>query len=388
MIRKKQILFIAITVFMAIPGSGIAQTNDTIPGVIIDHIFKSEGRYIGSPSICILPNGDYVASHDEFGPKSNMNKSPQTKVFKSTDKGSHWELISTLDGQFWSNLFIHDGALYIMGTNRQHGDVVIRRSNDGGTTWTTPSDSTNGLLLKGEYHTAPVPVVINKGRIWRAIEYATSTTKKWGERYSATMLSAPINSDLLNARNWTRSNHLPYNKNYLNGNFDAWLEGNAVVTKKGKIVNVLRVHTSKLPDEYCAIVDVSANGKKIKFNAINFYKMPGATKKFTIRYDKKSKLYWSLVNYADKQYKDVKNERIRNCMALVSSPNLKSWKIAKTVLLHPDVYKHGFQYADWQFDGEDIVFVSRTAYDDSEGGANNNHDANYLTFHRIENYEF
>lgn len=97
-------------------------------------------------------------------------------------------------------------------------------------------------------------------------------------------------------------------------------------------------------------------------------------------------MYWSLVNYAEKQYENVKNERIRNCMALVSSPDLKSWKIVKIVLQHPDVHKHGFQYADWQFDGEDIVFVSRTAYDDEEGGAKNNHDANFLTFHRIEHF--
>jgi len=39
------------------------------PGVVIDHSPAASGIYIG-PSLAVLINGDYVASHDEFGPKS------------------------------------------------------------------------------------------------------------------------------------------------------------------------------------------------------------------------------------------------------------------------------------------------------------------------------
>src|SRR5262249_29292028 len=53
---------------------------------------------------------------------------------------------------------------------------------------------------------------------------------------------------------------------------------------------------------------------------------------------------------------------------------------------HPDHAHHGFHYVDWVFDGDDIVFVSRTAFDDANGGAHTYHDANYLTFHRIERF--
>ena len=56
------------------------------------------------------------------------------------------------------------------------------------------------------------------------------------------------------------------------------------------------------------------------------------------------------------------------------------------VAYHPDAKKHGFQYLDWQFEGDDIVAVSRTAYDDGLGGAHNYHDANYLTFHRLSDF--
>jgi hypothetical protein len=56
------------------------------------------------------------------------------------------------------------------------------------------------------------------------------------------------------------------------------------------------------------------------------------------------------------------------------------------VLYHPDVKQHGFQYVDWLFEDQDIIAVCRTAHDDGVGGAHNNHDANYLTFHRFSGF--
>ena len=51
-----------------------------VPGVVIDHIPASEQRYVGSPSLAVLPDGAYVASHDEFGPKSQYDTRPQASV--------------------------------------------------------------------------------------------------------------------------------------------------------------------------------------------------------------------------------------------------------------------------------------------------------------------
>lgn len=363
-----------------------AQNEILPPGIIINHIQKSTEKYIGSPSICILPNGDYVTSHDEFGPKSTEFCSAITHIFTSSDKGITWKKNSTIDGQFWSNLFYHNNLLYIMGTNKHHGNFIIRKSTDGGKTWTIPYDKTHGLILEGEYHTAPVPVLIHKGRIWRGVEYATAKSTKWGERYSALILSIPENADLLDAKNWTRSNHLPFDSAYLNGHFKAWLEGNAVASKDGKVVDVLRVHTPDLKDEYCAIVNVDKNGKKVNFSKNNSFKMPGASKKFTIRYDKSTNKYWSLVNYVLDEFKNLQPSSVRNTLVLVSSPDLKQWKIEKIILSHPDPIHHAFQYVDWLFEDDDIIMVSRTAYDDEEGGANSAHDANYLTFHRVKDF--
>jgi len=42
----------------------------------------------------------------------------------------------------------------------------------------------------------------------------------------------------------------------------------------------------------------------------------------------------------------------------------------------------GFQYADWVFDGNDILAAVRTAYN----GAHNLHDSNMITFHRLQDF--
>jgi hypothetical protein len=358
-----------------------------VPGVVVDYIPASTKIFIGSPSVCILPNGDYVASHDHFGPGSTEYQQALTSVFKSSDKGKKWKKISEINGQFWSNLFVHNQVLYIMGTWKHHGNLIIRRSNDGGISWSEPADSLSGLLLKGEYHTAPMPVVIHNGRLWRAIENAKSYSPAWGRRYSAMVISAPVDADLLNASSWTSTNGLPSDSAYLNGKFIGWLEGNAVVTPDGKIVDFLRVATSEKGRDLAAIVNISEDGLTASFDpAAGFMNFAGGARKFSIRYDEKSGLYWTITNMISDEFSEMDAGSVRNTLVLKNSADLKEWTIYRVLLYHPDVKKHGFQYVDWQFDGRDIIFLSRTAFDDEFGGANNYHDANFLTFHRIINF--
>ena len=367
--------------------STVCNAENSPPCVIVNHFPGNSGKYVGSPSLCILPNGDYVASHDEFGPESTEFRSAVTHIFSSSDQGSSWKEISVIQGLFWSNLFVHNHVLYNIGTNKHHGNVVIRKSTDGGKTWTHPYHRKNGLLLEGEYHTAPMPVIVHNGRIWRAIEYATAPTSEWGKRYSAMVISAPVNADLLDAKNWRKSNYLMYDPSYLNGKFGAWLEGNVVISPEGKILDILRVAVPAGADEYAAFVEITKNGKKVSFNPLTgFVKFPGGAKKFTIRYDPQTKRYWTLRNIVAPQFKDMNPSSVRNTLVLSSSTDLQTWQTHEILLQHPDVERHGFQYVDWQFEENDIIFVSRTAYDDETGGARNNHDANFLTFHRVKDF--
>lgn len=380
---KKRIAIVFVCAAMLQIGA-LAQK---VPGVVVNHIPASTQTYIGSPSICILPNGDYVASHDHFGKGSTEHEQALTAVYKSSDKGKSWEKISEIKGQFWSNLFVHQNALYIMGTWKHHGNFIIRRSLDGGKSWSEPVDSQNGLLLEGEYHTAPMPVIVHAGRLWRAIENARSHTTAWGKRYSAMVISAPVSADLLNASSWTATNSLPYDSTYLDGKFGGWLEGNVVLTPEGKLVDMLRVATSEKGRDLAAMVEVNDQGTKVTFDpSTGFMDFTGGAKKFSVRYDKKSKRYWTLANLVKDEFAHLSASSVRNTLVLKSSADLKNWTTHQILLSHPDVGRHGFQYVDWQFDGRHILFLSRTAYDDEFGGARNFHDANYLTFHRIRNF--
>jgi len=362
-------------------------TAKKVPGVVVDYIPASTKTYIGSPSICILPDGSYVASHDHFGPATKEHECALTAVFRSTDKGKLWTKISEINGQFWSNLFVHRENLYMMGTWKHHGNFIIRRSTDGGKTWTEPNDKNSGLILEGEYHTAPMPVILHNGRIWRALENAKSTTAAWGRRYSAMVISAPTDADLLKAENWKSSNYLAYDSTCLAGKFGGWLEGNAVVTPEGKLVDMLRVATSEPGRDLAAMVTISGDGSVASFDpSTGFLDFVGGARKFTIRQDEKTGRYWTICNMITDEFSSLPAGSVRNTLIIKSSTDLKNWTVHKILLQHPDQKKHGFQYVDWQFDGRDIIYLCRTAYDDDAGGANNFHDANYLTFHRIKNF--
>ncbi len=356
-----------------------------VPGVVINHSPASSKIYLGSPSIAILPNGDYVVSHDCFGPGARA-KGFRTSIFNSKDKGMSWQHLTDIYGQYWSTLFLHNNSLYIMGTGKPYGYTVVRRSTDGGRTWTTPNDKESGLLLgDGKYHTAPVPVVVHDNRIWRAMEDAMGPGG-WGHHFRAFIMSAPVNADLLKAESWTCSNRMGRNPKWLNEKFGGWLEGNAVVTPDGNIVNILRVDYRPEGGK-AAVINISADGKKASFEPeTGFIDFPGGCKKFTIRFDNISKKYWTLSNAVLPRHKGDNPERTRNAVALMSSPDLREWKIRSIILYHPDVKNHGFQYLDWQFEGNDIIAISRTAFDEETGVAHNQHDANYMTFHRVSNF--
>jgi hypothetical protein len=356
--------------------------HSKVPGVIIDYSPAKSKIYLGCPCIAILPNGQYAAAHSFFGPGSTKSR---MAVFGSKDKGKAWQKLTDLDGQWWSNLFTHKGSLYIMGVSRQYGDVVIRRSDDSGKTWTVPQDKDSGLLLDGgRYHTAPVPVVVHHGRIWRAMEHLKAGTQ-WGNFYSFVM-SAPADADLLKAGSWTSSNRLIFEKQWApDEKKPGWLEGNIVLTPEKRLVNILRFNA--LEGGKAAVIRISDDGKTIAFDPKkDIIDFPGGAKKFTIRYDEQTKRYFSLTNFVPRRDPALRASLHRNILALVWSTDLKSWNVQSIILKHPDIYKHAFQYVDWLFEGKDIVFVSRTAYDDGVGGAHRQHDANYFTFHRITDF--
>ncbi len=376
-------IFVAVICLLLMSAPAVAEE---VPGVIINHIPASSRIYIGSPGIAVLPNGDYIAKHDQFGPESTEHGRAVTEVFGSTDRGASWSRRAIVQDMYWASVFTHNDALYLLGTSKNHGDVVIRRSTDGGRTWTQAKDKQTGILIDGgEYHCAPVPVVVHEGRLWRAMEDAMGPGG-WGRHFNAFMMSVPVDADLLVATNWIVSNRIGRDPAWLDNRFGGWLEGNAVVTPEGRIVNILRVDTTPEGGK-AAIIQISDDGKKATFDPeTGFIDFPGGAKKFTIRFDLRSKHYWTLSNPILPRHKNLNPGRVRNALALMCSEDLRNWAIRCIPLYHPDIEKHGFQYVDWLFEGDDIIAASRTAYGQGADAAHNQHDANYLTFHRFEDF--
>ncbi|HVY69908.1 MAG TPA: sialidase family protein [Verrucomicrobiae bacterium] len=355
---------------------------ETVPGVVIHHQPAAAQIYLGSPSLAVLANGRYVASHDFFGPGSNNDR---TAVYDSADRGATWRRLTEIQGQWWSTLFTHRGALYLIGTSRQDGYCVIRRSTDGGQNWTEPADAKHGLLLgDAKYHCAPVPVVEHNGRLWRAMEDVMGPGG-WGSNFRSFMMSVPVEADLLDAGQWTFSNRLGRDPQWLDGKFGGWLEGNAVITPEGRVVNILRADY-RAGNEKAAMIQISEDGRVASFDPVTgFIDFPGGCKKFTIRRDPKG-AYWSLANFVPEGERRGNPERTRNTLALIRSTDLKKWEVRAILLHHGDPARFGFQYVDWQFEGNDIIAVVRTAFDDDTGGAHNQHDANFITFQRFQNF--
>ncbi|MCH5719042.1 sialidase family protein [Niabella hibiscisoli] len=355
----------ALVILFFVWGQGLAQTVP--PGVVVCHQPAASEKYIGSPSLTVLPDGSYIAAHDFFGPQSTEWSQAETRIFRSDNKGRSWKLISQIRGAFWSSLFVSGNELYLIGPDRHHGSVMIRRSADRGAHWTHPTNKENGVLLTGEFHCAPVPVIAYKGRLWRPMETAHGPILQWGKRYGAMVMSAPINADLLKASSWSTSNTLLYDSTYLGGNFGGWLEGNFVVGPAGKLWNILRVDNRRDFNEKAAMVAVSDDGKQLSFDpAKGFVPFEGGSKKFVIRYDSLSNSYWTLTNSIPQKYRDKYPDRnpasFRNVLVLRRSADLLHWEDVKLVLEHEDVLKHGFQYVDWLIEGDDIIVLSRTSF--------------------------
>lgn len=363
-----------------------------LPGIVITRSLEPKKMLITNPSITILPDGDYLAACT--GAYRVTGTTAGVSFFLSSDKGLSWKAQSINNGAMsYQNLFVHNGTLYLMGTSGVQSDVIIRKSTDKGVTWTYPTNETDGILLTGQYHSAPVPVVVSAGRIWRAFE-----TNVEGENKTAFVMSAPVNADLMKATSWTCTNALSYNTSWITGDgksFKQWLEGNAVVDKNGNIVNILRVDEEKYGG-VAAITKVTGT-TQLSFNpSTDIINFPGGGKKFTIRYDELTNKYWTLSN-AEFDEDRTKTQAgiysagthcglLRNRLVLMSSPDLRNWTIKDTLISRDNPFLNGFQYLDWQFDGNDIIAVSRTAFQDERGLPIRQHDANYLLFHRFANF--
>ena len=376
-------------------GQKLRVAAPTPPGVEITRI-AADGfrkRHVTNVNIEILDDGSYLALC------TNISANRSTTIYRSTDRGESWSLWSdTASAMNFTRLFQHRGALYVMGTQQNTGHLIICKSTDQGRTWSAP----RVIFADQAYHQAPTALVEYNGRLWRAMELQTSNERAY---YTPFAISAPVDADLLDPTSWQRTtipSATTINREWAvpqGYTINGLEEGNMVVGPDGKLYNLLRASSQQTSAIAClARISEPTTDKapySFSFTTDDFITMPGGGKKFTVRYDATSQRYWALTNPAEEAgfshsgiyLNGITFDLMRNRVALCYSSDLKNWTECKTPIVYdPDPFFHGYQYLDWQFDGEDIIAVSRTAHPEERGLPVRQHDANMMLFHRIENF--
>lgn len=364
---------------------GYARTGEA-PGVVVNYLHPDDlkygfsGRHLCTPSILRHPDGYLLASMDVFDGRAPQNL---TLIFRSDDDGQSWYHYTELFPCFWGKLFLHRGEVYMLATSTEYGDLLIGRSTDGGKTFETPA-----VLLRGSchwqtpgWHKSAMPVIEHKGRLWTGIDYGAHAAGG----HASCLLSADADADLTDPQSWLVTEPLRYNPSWegsVSGDERGFLEGNAVVLPDGEIGNVLRYSTNKGTPSYglIPILRGSCAQPEQMLTFEKYVSFPGNLSKFDILFDAVSRHYYAIVS----RIYNPEQPGARNLLSLVRSPDLEHWETVTDLLdaTGEDPRYVGFQYVSFLFDGDDILYLSRTAVN----GAQSYHDNNYITFHRIRNF--
>ena len=344
----------------------LARTG-AVPGKVInylhpeDHQYAFSGQYLCSPSIVKLPDGTLIASMDYHRGDRPQNL---TSLFRSRDRGESWQYLTDLFPCFWGTLFWHRDRLYMLGVSNEYGDLLIGYSQDNGESWSTPTVIARGSACTHEkgLHRAPMGVLHSHGRLWAGVDYGAWQCGSFANG----IFSVPEGADLMEAENWSCSGFLRHSADWKNAlPIPGGIENNVLEGPDGSIVSMLRYGEGRAlllrsdPDrpealpEFCEILP-----------------FPMGHSKFEVK------------RRSDGLYLAVGNRLpLRNILSVYASNDLKQWEFVQDIVNCEEYSKEttAFQYPAFVFDGEELLVVSRTAFN----GASSFHDNNYQTFYRV-----
>ena len=363
-------------------GDGASSTErlvrtGNVPGGVVNYLHPDDeeyafsGRYLCSPSLIRLEDGTLLASMDLYAGSAPQNL---TLIYSSKDNGKTWEHLCELFPCFWGKMFLCQGKLYMLGCSTEYGDLLIGRSDDGGKTWGAPTALLRGACHCKEvgWHRAPMPILIKDGRVMTDVQYGA-----WSEKvFCDAVISAPEESDLLDPTNWVCTELFDARKHISPLPEKIWggIEGNIVAKPDGSIIDFLR-----FANRTALILKYDPKNPESEPALDKVIDFPCTASKFDIIFDEKSKKYITIASRALDE-----PQTVRNLLSLFSSDDLINWKLCRDLIdrRYDDPKMTGFQYVDFIIDGEDILYLCRTAYN----SPNNFHNSNYTTFHKIENF--
>ncbi|MDA1276798.1 MAG: sialidase family protein [Verrucomicrobia bacterium] len=355
-------------------------------------VYSWENRKLISdaPALTILPNGEMLCSvqfwsRDVYSGfdtlADSLFGSDRCIILVSRDNGSTWEERSRIPYQT-GKFLQHRSRLYFIGSGIDWQGLYITRSEDEGKSWSKPV-----LLREGSVYAASTGWVIRDN-----ILYWAADDKKSGVQERAVFAFAcDLDRDPLDPDSWRFSNiehhpGLPQSFGRGSHNGGKWLEPN-VVEFQGKLLVLVRVRVSQnqidgVVPNVAAICDLSENEGQLDLEFSHYYPFPGAQNHFHILSDKASGLFWMTSNQvtgvAKHSYRGWGKER--RFLMLHYSRDAQNWFPAGVLAAWPKETQ-AFNYCSPLIEGEDLLFVSRTAQN-----ALNQHDNDKITFHRLPDF--
>ena len=317
----------------------------------------------------------YIA-HEISKLRNHQEVDTCTVLKRSVDGGDTWELLGTVEAMRWATLLELNGKIYLEGNQRANGNaqIAVYDPADQSLRWAE--------LDLPVWGSAPCAAAVVKDRIFFA--------------HNGAVISASIHGDLLKTESWTVSNNPnqvltremyerrtgkktdPEKRFFLE-------EGNVIVGADGQLYAMYRIDATPTWG-HATIFRLSEDGTTLSLiescnSVIDF---PSNQSKFMIKRDPKTGLYVTLPSLPTADFTHQ-----RNVLGLVVSPDLFHWRVAEVLLVDRQmmntrlsVYSHAFQYVDFIFDGDDILFIVR----ESVGDTCTYHDGTCVTLYTIKNY--
>ena len=367
------------------------------------------------------PGGDHLA----YVKHNNIAGTGESAgfVYASTDRGQTWTPRGKLDPYYAPTLFQHKlpgeqtklpMMLFCYGNK-----LWLSVSKDGGHNWDryplreflTDTGGKQTMESGGG-----APVLFANG----SLHYAFMDQEgggKWPSHFRIRVASCATSDDPTIASNWTVTEgvEMPGLPAALDGAVASawgitpsksaasnllrggWLEPSLVRGPDGGVWGIARTDravASKKGDA-AARFKLSDDRTKIEFVArvadapgeTGFLHAPWAgNSKFHVKWNAETRRYWVLSSpYRGQPSNNPDHPLLRNTMSLYSSADLHTFRhegdlLEDDLLGDAEASAHltGFQQPSFEFNGRDIIYLSRTAY----GTFDNYHDANMITFHR------
>ncbi len=271
----------------------------------------------------------------------------------------------------------------MLSCSTEYGDLLIGKSADGGKSFTAPVvllRGSNGKHGNDGIHKNPQNIVTYKGRIYETLEWGSWNNSKF--QHAAMVMSCDKNDDLLVPENWSFTEPRCFDANFSAKTkelpeVNMTIEGTLTVNTDGKLVNIMRFGNGK---NYALVYEVDTENPEAKLEYSDCINFPAHLSKFMIKFDSVSGKYYTIAN----RIYDREKPGARNLLSLMTSENLNEWKTVCDLfdMRDADADKVAMQYIDFEFDGDDIIFLSRTALNNAKSF----HDTNYSTFHRIKSF--